>query len=212
MSENPRKAVIQGTKKCIGWVCMTCSRLHTTAIYLGTAQEVEAAAHDAAARCCVRRPCACGAETSSAYSTQCSNCWRADQEAKDRARFDAAPKQTIAEYLAEQPDGFVCHDDRFWSVEDYINDEVYLQHPRVYFCEKVSGISLNARDVTECWADDRHEDAQEELDLDGLQELLDGWCSKQQTESWFATDTALDPAEVKRLCREAAARDEREDT
>lgn len=81
MSENPKKAVIQETGKCIGWVCMTCSRLHTTAIYLDTAEAAEAAALGSATRCCVRQPCACGAETTSTYSNQCAKCWRAEQDA-----------------------------------------------------------------------------------------------------------------------------------
>ncbi len=211
MSANPKECIVKETGACVGWVCPTCSTLHTTAIYLAKPEEASAAALDSATRCCVRLPCACGAETTSPYSKQCATCWRAEHDAKDRARFDAAPKQTIAEYLAEEPDGWVHDDDLFWSVEDYVNDEVFLRHPRVYFCEKVSGIKLDASDITESWADDRHEDAQEDLDLAGLQALLDDWCAKQQTVSWFGTGTALHPAEVERLCKEAAARDAQEE-
>ncbi len=209
MSENPKEAVVKETGQCIGWVCMTCQHLHTTAMYLATAEEARAAALSAAARCCATLHCSCGAEVKR-YSSQCPTCWRKDQDAKDEARWQAAPKGTIAEYLAEHPDGFVHDDDLFWSVEDYVNDEVFLRHPRVYFCEPRRGIKLDAGDVVEQWADDRHEDAAEELDLAGLQELLDGWCAKQQTCSWFGTDQALDPAEVDRLSKGALERSEAE--
>jgi hypothetical protein len=204
MSENPKECVLKETGTCVGWVCMSCSTLHTTAIYLCPPPEAAANARAAAERCCTPQHCACGAEVRR-YSKQCDSCWRAEQEAKDEARWQAAPKQTIAEYLKKEPDGWVCDDDQFWSVDSYIDDEVYLRHPRVWFCEASRGISLDAADITESWADDRHEDAQDDLDLTGLQALLDDWCAKQQTVSWCATGTALDPAEVERLCRERAA-------
>lgn len=211
MSESPKKAVVYETEtiqKCIGYVCTTCSRLHTTDVYLCQGEEAEAAALDTATRCCVKQPCACGAEAMSTFSSQCKACWRAEQDAKDRARFDAAPKQTLAEYLAEEPDGYVSDGyERFWSVSEYVTDEAYLRYPRVWFCEPLRGIKLDAGDIVESWADARHEGAVEDLDLGELQTLLDGWCAKQDTVSWFATDTALDPAEVERLCREAAERD-----
>jgi hypothetical protein len=182
---------------------MACSRLHTTAIYLAKDEEAAAAALDAATRCCVTPLCACGAEAK-IYAKLCSKCWRAEQDAKDEARWDAAPKKTIAEYLAEHPDGFVSDgDERFWAVSDYVDDEAYLQHPRVWFCKPRRGIKLDADDITESWADDRHEDARDDLDLKALQELLDKWCAEQVTTSWYVDGSALDPAELERLRQEA---------
>jgi hypothetical protein len=207
VSANPKKAVIQESGKCIGWVCMACVRLHTTAIYLAKDEAAEAAALDAATRCCVTPLCACGAEAK-VYAKLCSNCWRAEQDAKDQARWDAASKKTIAEYLTEHPDGFLSDgDEKFWPVSDYIDDEVYLRHPRVWFCKPQRGIKLDADEITESWADERHEDARDDLDLKGLQELLDKWCAEQVTTSWYVTGVALAPSEVEHLCREAAASD-----
>lgn len=211
MSENPKECVIKETGACIGWACLTCKNLHTTAIYLAKPEEARASALAAATKCCVTPRCACGAEVKR-YSSQCDTCWKAERLAKDEERWQAAPKQTIAEYLAEEPDGFVTDgDDGFWDVGSYITDEVYLRHPRVWFCEPRRGIKLDAADLLENWADDRHEDAVDDLDTAALQKLLDDWCSKQTTVSWFGTGTGLDPAEVERLCREAAERDAQEE-
>jgi hypothetical protein len=210
MSANPKECVIKESGHCVGWVCPTCSNLHTTAIYLAKPEVASASALDAATRCCVTPMCACGVEVKR-YSTQCTTCWRAEQDAKDEERWQKTPKGTIAEYLAEHPDGFVTDgEDGFWSVDSYIADEVYLRHPRVWFCEPRRGIKLDAGDVVESWADDRHEDATDDLDLAGLQKLLDEWCAKQTTVSWYGAGQGLDPAEVERLCREAAERDARE--
>lgn len=199
--EAPRECVLKDSGKCVGWVCMGCNGLYRTAIYACRDDLASEAARQAAARCCAEKAChTCGGEVGK-YRTICNECIRK----RDEAKFDGAQKLTIAAYREQHADGMVTDGENFWTVDSYVDDEVYLTHPRVWFCEPRRGIELDAEDLLENWADDRHEDAVDDLDVRGLQALLDEWCAKQKTCSWFDSGKALDQAEVARMARERAA-------
>lgn len=206
--QDPQECILKESGKCVGWVCMGCKSLHTTAIYACRDEAVRDAARDAALKCCKEWKCEkCGSEAKRFY-TKCGNCQEVELVAREEARWQSAPKITIAEY--EHPNGMVCDGDQYWTVSEYVEGEVYLRHPRVYFCDPIRGVKIDAGDILENALQDHHEDAYEEIDGKGLQELLDAWCARQTVTSWERGAAGLDPAEVERLIRERAVGDEAE--
>ena len=61
---------------------------------------------------------------------------------------------------------------------NYTNEEIYIKPERLWVTS-VEEISIDAGDVIEDACDGLWEEASEQCDREGLQDLLDNWCKKQ---------------------------------
>ncbi len=209
MTSPAAKVITADTQATVGHSCPKCSLLYTVRMF-GGGPGAEEQSLASATECCDHRCPDCNEPRTMGY-THCGPCMAKRRKEREVEQYAAAPKETIAAYLEREPDGMVTDGDTFWTVDSYVDDSVWLNHPRVWFCEPTRGIELDASDVVSSWVDDSFEDAEEHLGMTELQQLLDGWCAKQTVCSWHQGKTALEPSEIERLAAEGAKADEQED-
>lgn len=82
----------------------------------------------------------------------------------------------------------------FTDIEEFIewwNEESEPGEPRPEYvwgttCTK---LAIDATDVIESACENLHEDAASDLDVDGLQAILDEWCANQANTETYSADT-----------------------
>lgn len=121
--------------------------------------------------CHGERTCECGGKIERYYST-CSACrnkaWKAEQEAKERERFEKAEKVSYADYKGGMLfDGDKYHDD-LESLEDDLFDVSLPAY--VWACKDIGVPKANSDSIIENLLENMWEDA-DHNDLNGLEEL-----------------------------------------
>lgn len=142
---------------------------------------------DQADGCCKPRMCKCGKPTMGSY-VSCDSCIKAMDEAKEKATFDKATKIQFADYKGDfvfsealRHDGYLPTD----QVEERLADMKPEDRPRyVWACVPFGLDRLDASDVLSSYLEEHHEEAEESLDVDELQKILDDWRDKQSLVSY----------------------------
>jgi hypothetical protein len=170
------------------YVCGKCERIHE--------------ALDAAKRCCICETDGC-TETVKQYHSHCEEhykAWRDKEEQErrtrdletDRLKFEKAAKIPASEYDGPvYADGMpgTCGEGYYSSVGDLL-ESLYSDESPPEYCWATSPlgpIPLSARDILEGAMDEYHEDAIQDVDVTGLQKLLDAW-SEENVPASFEAD------------------------
>jgi hypothetical protein len=142
----------------------------------------------------------CGIDVARTGRTRCSPCDRL----RDQAKYLEQPTVRLAEYLSDEPNGFLCIDgERFIAAADFPLYRPELSSARtVETCEPRRGFTLEAYDIVEGALQEHHEDATEDVDTDELQALLDKWVEGQSVESWFTDGRRIHPDDLVSPCPE----------
>lgn len=172
------------------WACGICN--HT--VYGGEAN---------ANRCCKcdKTDCDRPAVKHSIYCEEHRLANHAEMDAasdkREAARFEKAVKVSWRDY-----DGPVYHSDARGTCGDgYFRDvgelvEEFLDNekpvPKYCYATYKLGLALDARRwIEDELADEHHEDAIDELDIDALQKLVDEWLKTNQTSSFMQNDAKV---------------------
>jgi hypothetical protein len=148
-----------------------------------------------AEECCKPRICECGEEITDGSYTLCASCRSGRRDKAEAARFERAKKVKFDDYdgpfvYSDRLDGEGYHDiDSFYSI---LEDMKLEERPKyVWACKPMPTPRPGALDIMERLLADYHEEAVEQVDIDGLQELLDGWAAKQPQELSYEADYAM---------------------
>lgn len=141
--------------------------------------------------CCQPIICSCGKPAPKGW-TICDECRRANDEAKEKALFEKAEKVVLKDYKIDYVywegignDGFATDDE----LEDWLSEQIESERPEwVWACKEVELPKLNAHDLIEHITQDSFEGADERLDADDLQKVLDEWHARQERVIFYEPD------------------------
>jgi predicted RNA-binding Zn-ribbon protein involved in translation (DUF1610 family) len=174
-------------EKVIGYACPECRLFFSTSIFRGC--RPEESSKRAAAEHCNRRCQACDVKLPKERLTytHCPDCRVKLAEQSEREAFDNAEK--IHESAWGGPvywDGHGPDDGHFTSVDavrEYCEDHG-LDLPRYVNATEPHRLHLDADSILDSALEEHHEGAYDQCDVDGLQKLLNGWCTAQKVTSY----------------------------
>ncbi|MBU3935802.1 hypothetical protein KJ909_03955 [Patescibacteria group bacterium] len=193
-----RTIVDRDDGKVVGYACANCRSFYSAFTSEETAcQEAE--------RCCNPNPLCrvCSKVPTAPWRTMCKACeqagaadWAAREQVRERAKFEAAEKIPLAEYIGEflYFEGSGIGNEGYLPV-DCLDDEFEKSARPEYAraCEEF-GLSIDARGIVEWALEGHHEEAGADIgpeDYKELQKLLDAWCEKQSVVSYHATNVVV---------------------
>ncbi len=155
--------------------CRNCERMFAT----------ETAFEDAE-KCCICPDCG-KPKGHKNGNTQCEECMHkswAETKAKKIKKAETVKYNPNLVYHNDNEHWYHDEDELYSSLEDCLADKEDLPE-YVFVSNKIEGFSLDAYNIVEnAVIDIHHEDAVDKIDVNGLQEILDKWCSKQEVVSW----------------------------
>lgn len=160
------------------WACADCGAVYAS----GTAEQT-------ARQCCAEMLCECGQPVRKHY-TLCDACLRQSAKAAELERYEKAEKIPWQKYQEDEDaqifspvtEEFYPDADTLLDCED---DPLGDPTPWAWACT-VKKLHVDARDVTGMVMDGHHEEAYVgDEATEELQVLLDGWCAKQNVETFF---------------------------
>lgn len=157
----------------------------------------------AALECCAPRLCTkCGVETGKRYVTICDTCRRSEWADKERIRVEKLLEAATRIRPADYDHDYVCRDasgDEYLTVDDAIDEGLAW----AWAVAPMAWPELDAADiVSSAFEDEYPEDADESVDSDALQAVLDAWRASLGPCPFFMVDTTRvvelpDPVESK---------------
>jgi hypothetical protein len=220
--------------KAVAYACPTC---HCVIHAAQDDPDVDAAVRKHAAEHCVQVCSACGCvlikkdgatKNYPGYGMRCIACEKKHDQERDQKCFDAAQHLTEEEWEKDACSGVVYLDGedkyfpdgidelREWWADFHYNkdkpDELPDFPEYVWVCEENIGVSLDAQQILESALEEHHEDAIDNVDVDGLQARLDEWCQapENQVRSWepnfkklVLLDDEMNEKFLKRWCKES---------
>jgi hypothetical protein len=175
-----KELVTRGTDKVVALYCGKCGIVHPL-IHPEWAEQ-----------CCKPAICECG-QPKRAGHTACDACWKASQAAKEQARFEKAEKIPFESYKIDflyceglGNDGFVPESE----LGEILGEMAPKDRPKwMWACKEIGLRKLDAVDLVASLTEDLYEDADEQVDTDELQRVLDEWHAKQHVISYEADET-----------------------
>lgn len=174
---------------------------HPVALYCGKCGLIYRLTEpEMAEQCCKPYICKCGKPAPKGY-TICDECRNAAEAAREKALYDKAKKISLDAYEGDWIYSDAFGNDGFGLTEE-IEDELFVMEPKnrpryAWACKPFGLKRIDAMDIIENLLEDHHEDAIEEVDVDGLQEVLDKWLKDQSVSSFepdYSTAVLLDSA------------------
>lgn len=169
--EKPLELTINGGDEVVAYACPRCRCV--------TGKTADSAMTHYG---CFPRICECGAECTRGW-TACDPCRARKEESRERERYEKAEKIQVKNWR-----GPVYHEptDTYHRDAHYVLDELSEgETPTgVWACDVLGFEMLDAYDLLESSLTESTEDAAEQLDIDGLQKLLDTWRDEQVFVSW----------------------------
>ncbi|MFH0777869.1 MAG: hypothetical protein V2A71_04475 [Candidatus Eisenbacteria bacterium] len=173
---NTKELVKRGSDEVVALYCGKCGLVYRT-----TEMQL-------ADRCCVEEPCKCGKPKMKGWSV-CETCLKAKDIAEEQARFEKAKHIPFDEYEGEWcysdahkgSDGYFPIDD----LDEILADMAPENRPKyVWACEPFGLDRIDAVDLVSSLLEEHHEDAMDDVDVEGLQKLLDKWVDEQSVTSY----------------------------
>ncbi len=187
----------------VGYACPSCGQMYTPKYYPAcnkeTPEEKDAAAREAASRCCYKNceECDCIMPPKPYCWTICEACRDKRDAAREAAKYEKAEKVDEAAYS-----GFVYWEDRGshngyfddldelrdWAIQEEVELPTY-----VYACSTHKIPTIDAGDIVESALENQeaYEDAISDMDVECLQKLLDFWLQYNQRDCFQQDDARV---------------------
>lgn len=185
---NPINLVKEGSTTVIAIACSKCGLVYR----LNEKQLADS--------CCDLRCYKCGSKTDRGYSL-CQACIKKQDKENEIKTFEKAKKIDLDQYKDDYVNGGNFGYDDYIHVSD-IEDRIeelifdgFVKDPNMpvyaFAVRKRYMPRIDAHDLVSNELYDYHEDAIEDVDIDGLQELLDKWVDGQSMESLIADESVI---------------------
>lgn len=169
------------------WVCGECGIIQAHQYNQADPNDQK----NRAENCCKIPKCECGKNIETNYYTKCDSCRSQEENARNEKRLREAEEVDFTDSWI-YCEGYGRNEGYFESVDallEWIEDnEKEESHPIpefVHVCSRIDFKGIDMYDVVSNKLESEfHEDAIDDLDIDGLQKLVDEWSKTNKTHSW----------------------------
>jgi hypothetical protein len=181
---NAKELVIKGSEKVVAYVCDKCGLVYS---------DIRNDGREFAERCCKDLVCGCGQPARKGW-TVCETCQAKQDREREEDDYNKAEKILLKDYAIgvfyrdDFPgEGYIFGVD---ALNDYLDELDPAARPKyAWACIKKGFPHIDAGDLVDGYIDDFPEGVIDDLDLNSLQDFLDGWGKEQKVE-YYCPDSS----------------------